>query len=58
MLFWSNINLKRRDLDVMEPSLPRKCKRPPHYEVGNAEAEFHDTVEIYYQAIYTIFGTI
>ena len=47
----------------MEPSLPRKCKRPSHHEVGNAEAEFHETVEdqyriIYYQAIDTIDGTI
>ena len=62
-LFWSNVNLKMRDLDVMEPSLPRKHKRPPRYEVGNAEAEFHETVgdqyrQIYYQAIDTIVGTI
>ena len=64
-----NVNLKRRNLDVMEPSLPRKCKRPPCYEVGNAEAEFHETVEdqycqIYYQAfdpdqaLDTVVGTI
>ena len=50
-------------MDVIEPSLPRKRKRPPRYEVGNAEAEFHETVEnqyrqIYYQAIDTIVGTI
>ena len=62
-LFWSNVNLKRKDLDVMEPSLPRKRKRPARYEVGNAEAEFRETVEdqyrqIYYQAIDTIVGTI
>ena len=47
----------------MEPSLPRKLKRPPRYEVGKAEAEFDETVEdqyrqIYYQAINTIVGTI
>ena len=29
----------------MEPSLPRKRKRPVRYEVGNAEAEFYETVE-------------
>ena len=62
-LFWSNVNLKRRDLDVMESSLSRKCKRPPRYEVGNAEAKFHETVEdqyrqIYYHANDTIVGTI
>ena len=62
-LFWSNVNLKRRDLDVMQPSLPRKRKRPARYYVGNAEAEFHENVEdqyrqIYYQAIDTIAGTI
>ena len=61
-LFWSNVNLKRRDSDVMQPSLPRKCKTPARYEVGNAEAEFHETVEdqyrqIYYQAIDTVVGT-
>ena len=55
--------MKRKDLDVMQPSLPRKRKRPARYEVGNAEAEFHQTVEdqyrqIYYQTIYTIVGTI
>ena len=39
-LFWSNIvNLQRRNLDVMEPSFPRKHKRPAYYEVRNAEAE-------------------
>ena len=63
MLFWSDVDLKRRDLDVMEPSLPRKRRRPPRYEVGNVKAEFHETVEdqyrqIYYQAIGTIVGTI
>ena len=47
----------------MEPSLPRKRKRQPRYEVGNAETEFHETVEdqyrqMYYQAIDTIIGTI
>ena len=62
-LFWSNVNLKRRDLDVMQPSLPRKRKRPARYEVGNGEAKFHETVgdqyrQIYRQAIDTIVGTI
>ena len=47
----------------MEPSLPRKRRRPARYEAGNAEAEFHENVEdqyrqIYYQAIGTIVGTI
>ena len=37
-LFWINVNSKRRNLGVMEPSLPRKRKRPVRYEVGNAEA--------------------
>ena len=50
-------------MNVVEPSLPRKRKRPTRYEVGNAEAEFHETVEgqyrqIYYQAVDTIVGTI
>ena len=50
---------------MIEPSLPSKRKRPARvrYKVGNAEAEFHDTVEdqyrqIYYQAIDTVVGTI
>ena len=47
-LFWSNVNLKRRNLDVMEPSLPRKRKRPVHYEAG-----FHETVECKYRQIIT-----
>ena len=51
-LFWSNVNLKRMDLDVMQPSLPRKRKKPACYEVGNAEAEFHETVEDQYRHIY------
>ena len=62
-LFWSNVNLKRKDLDVMQPSLPRKRKRPACFEVGNAEAELYETVEdqyrkIYHQAIDTVVGTI
>ena len=61
--FWSNVNLKRRNLDVMEPSLPRKRKRPTRYDVGDAEANFHGIVEdqyrqIYYQAINTIVGNL
>ena len=51
-LFWSNVNLTRKDLDLMEPSLPRKRKRPARYEVGNAEAEFRETVEDQYRQIY------
>ena len=48
---------------LIEPSLPRKRKRPPRYEVGNAKAEVRTTEEdqyrqIYYQAIDTIVGTI
>ena len=62
-LFWSNVNLKRRHLDVLQRSLPRKRKRPARYEVRNVEAEFHETMEdqyrqIYYQAIDTMVGTI
>ena len=40
-LSWSNVKLKSRNLDVMEPSLSRKHKRPVRYEVGNTEAEFY-----------------
>ena len=52
-LFWSNVNLKRWNLNVMEPSLPRKRKRPAHYEVGNADTEFYETVECQYRQIIT-----
>ena len=52
-LFWSNVNLKRRNLDAMEPSLPGKRKRAAHYEAGNAEAEFRETVECQYCQIIT-----
>ena len=51
MLFWSNVNLKRRDLDLMEPGLPRKRERKTSYEVENVEAEFHETMEDQYRQI-------
>ena len=40
-LFWEKVELRRVQLDVGEPQLPRKRKLPKRYEQGNSEPEFH-----------------
>ena len=35
-LFWQNVVLKTKNLDVEEPTLHRRRKVPRRYEVGNS----------------------
>lgn len=52
--FWKYINhlAIAKDLEVDDPKLPRRRKRPKRYESGLAEAEFPTSVEGYYRKIY------
>ena len=52
MLFWQSCNTEAKELKVGEPVLPRKRSRPIRYYLGNATAEFPDTVDSHYRAIY------
>ena len=47
--FWKCVTAKAEILDISEPRLPRKRKRPARYEDGEAAAEFSDTAEHYYR---------
>ena len=47
--FWKSVTAKAEKVDVAEPCLPRKRKRPARYEDGDAEAEFSDTPEHHYR---------
>ena len=46
---FGSVTTKAAKLDVSEPCLPRKRKRPARYEDGKAAAEFCHTPEHYYR---------
>ena len=51
-LFWQKVTRLSESVDICEPQLPRPRKRPRRFEVGEAEAEFSETVEDHYRKIY------
>lgn len=51
-LFWAKVLRLISELDVSEPSLPRRRKHPRRYEEGDAEPEFSETVEDLYRKAY------
>lgn len=51
-LFWELVLTTQRELDVSDPVLPRKSKRPRCYEDGAAEPFFHEEPKDYYRSIY------
>ena len=53
-LFWSLSNTKARALEVPEPILPLRHKRPKHLEVGNADSAFPDSAKCWYKTVYFI----
>ena len=50
-LFLKSLQETRTKLDVDDPVLPRKRKAPRQYEEGNAEPEFVDVCQQYYEAL-------
>ena len=50
--FWEQVMEKMQDIDVSEPSLPRKRKVPSRYELGGSEYHNAENVEDYYRPIY------
>ena len=46
--FWRSVTAKADSLDVSDPCLPRKRKRPARYEYGEAAPEFSVTPEHHY----------
>ena len=51
-LFWETVTHKANALEVSEPSLPRRRKRPARYESGSATPEFVDNAQDYFLQIY------
>ena len=51
-LFWLKINRNATELDIPEPSLPRKRKRPSQFESGNAPPEFPESPKLHYRQLY------
>lgn len=51
-LFWGKVN-KIAELECVDnPALPRQRKMPARYETGNAQAEYHSSVQSYFRHIY------
>ena len=50
--FWETVTHKVNALDVSEPSLPRRRKRPACYEPESATPEFVDNAQDYFHQIY------
>ena len=48
-LFWAKAVRMGGDLEVEEPSLPRRRKTPKRYEVGMQESNFPEDVEDRYR---------
>lgn len=46
--FWKGVTAKAEKLDVTDPCLPRKRRRPARYEYGEAAPEFSETPEHHY----------
>ena len=51
-LFWETVEKKRVNLDVEEPSLPRRRKVPRRYELGQGEPEYPPTAKDHYRQLY------
>ena len=51
-LFWKTVTHEANALEVSEPSLPRRRKRPARYESGSATPEFVDNAQDYFHQIY------
>ena len=50
--FWGLVERTRESLNVCEPVLPRRRKRPRRYEDGTAEPYQPDEPKVYYRQIY------
>lgn len=50
--FWSNLGDRCNNLDVSEPTLPRRRKMPKRFEDGNAPHEYHQTPKDMYRQQY------
>ena len=51
-LFWEKVNKMAVDLDIGDPQLPRKRKRPRRLEEGAAPPEFDSTPKDLYRRVY------
>ncbi|XP_011402633.1 PREDICTED: zinc finger MYM-type protein 1-like [Amphimedon queenslandica] len=51
-MFWSKVTKKANELELSEPVLPCKRKRPVRYEDGQVEAYYPDTPKSLYKAMY------
>ena len=47
--FWNKVTSRADELNIHEPSLPRKLKGNARFESGDAEPEFHASVQDYYR---------
>lgn len=51
-LFWSKVFREASHLDVDDPTIPRKRKRPTRFESGNATQSFPESPKDYFRHIY------
>ena len=51
-MFWALVTARAKELDIGEPVLPRKRKRPGRYEDGQAQPYFPSTPKSLYQTVY------
>ena len=50
--FYSHVVQEQIRFDVSDPSLPRKCHTPQHFEDGSSAGYFHPTAEDHCQLIF------
>ena len=51
-MFWALVTARAKELDIGEPVLPRKRKRPGRYEDGQAQPYFPSIPKSFYQTVY------
>lgn len=51
-LSWERLLLKKIDLGISEPKLPRKCNFPDWFDLNNSSFNFHDTPKDRYRQSY------
>ena len=50
-MFWEKVTKMASEVDVSDPTLPRRRKMPKRFEIGEAPPEFYCTPKDYYHQL-------
>ena len=53
-IFWQEVMKNQSELDVAEPTLPRRYKTPSRFEVGTEESHYPSSIEDHYKVQYFV----